>query len=146
MIIISIIYMIIPLSILFFSADSVIFRLFGNNGSGSLALLGAAAGGLLIFIIVTFLFGLFATKGLIHFARTGAMGEALNTGEILATIGKIEWINYIVSLIVIWIIIGLIEVILMMNTVIGAIILFILTPFLTIISNRYLSLLYDEGV
>jgi len=39
-----------------------------------------------------------------------------------------------------------IEGILMMIPVVGTIILFILTPFLTIVSARYMSLLYDEGV
>jgi hypothetical protein len=145
MIIIGLVYMIIPLIILFASAGSAIMGLAGNDGAGSLALLGAAAGGLIIYFIVAFIFGLFATIGMVRFARTEAMGEAFNFGEILATIGRIGWGSYIIALLVLWIVIGVIEGILMMIPVIGGIILFIITPFLTMVSSRYISLLYDEG-
>lgn len=146
MMIIGLVYMIIPLIILFASAGSAVFGMVGNDGAGSLAMMGAAAGGFILFFIVAFIFGLIATIGMIRFARTEAMGEAFNFGEIFATIGKIGWISYIIALLVIWIVIGVIEGILMMIPVVGTIILFILTPFLTIVSSRYMSLLYDEGV
>ena len=145
MIIIAFVYMIVPLIILIASVGTAIFGAFGEGGSGSLALLGAAAGGLIVYFIACFIFGLFATIGMVAFARTGAMGEAFNFGGILETIRNIGWGNYILSLIVIWIVLGVIMAILSAIPVIGWLIVIIITPFISMVSSRYISNLYDEG-
>ncbi|MFH0966117.1 MAG: DUF4013 domain-containing protein [Methanobacteriota archaeon] len=144
MIIISFVYMIIPLIIFFASAGAAVVGMMGGSGSVSLPMLGAAAGGLIIFIIVTFIFSLFATIGIVAFARTGSMGEAFDFGGILAVIRRIGWINYILALIVLWIILCVIQGILGMIPVIGWLILLIIAPFLSIVSSRYISNLYDQ--
>lgn len=145
MMIISLVYMIIPLIILFISGGSALLGMVADGGAGSMALLGAALGGLIIFFIVAFIFSLITTIAMVRFARTGAMGEAFNFGEIFGTIGRIGWISYIIALIVLWVVIAVIEMVLMWIPVVGGIILFIVMPILVIFSARYFSLLYDEG-
>ncbi|PKL60648.1 MAG: hypothetical protein CVV33_01605 [Methanomicrobiales archaeon HGW-Methanomicrobiales-4] len=145
MIVISFVYMIIPFIIFFASAGAAVIGLIGKNDSISLGMLGAAAGGMLIFIIVAFIFGLFATIGMIRFARTDSMGEAFNISEIMAIIARIGWLNYILALIVLWIVLCVIQVILSVIPIIGWVILFIISPFLAIVSSRYFSNLYDLG-
>lgn len=145
MMIISFVYMIIPLIIFAAAAGTAILGAVGSNGNPSMALLGAGAGGVLIGIIVAFIFGLFATIGMVRFARTESMGQAFNIGEILGVIGKIGWLTYILSLIVLWIVVGIIEGVLSMIPIIGWLILFIISPLLVIWSGRYISNLYDIG-
>jgi hypothetical protein len=144
-IIISLVYMIIPLIILFASVGAAALGVFGGSGNISLAMIGAAAGGMIVFIILAFIFGLFATIGMVRFARIGTMGEAFNFGEILATIGRIGWLNYILALIVLWIILFVIETVLSLIPVIGFLILLIISPLLAIVSSRYISNIYDQG-
>jgi hypothetical protein len=143
--IIYIVYMIIPLIILFASLGAGAMGSNGGNGAGSFAMLGAAAGGILIFFIVAFLFGLFAIIGIVRFARTDAMGEAFNFGEIIAIIGRIGWLNYILALVVLFLVLLVIEVVLSIIPIIGWLILLIISPLLVIMASRYYSNLYDQG-
>jgi len=101
--------------------------------------------GLVVFCIAAFIIGLFANIGIVRFARTGSMGEAFNFGAILATIGKIGWINYIVALIIMGIIFGVIEFICNIIPYVGIVILFIILPFLTIFQSRYICMIYDSA-
>jgi len=132
----------------------IIFFLFLGTLVGAMATMDTAAvmayaGGaivtFIVFIIVAIITGLFATIGIIRFARSGSMGEAFNFGAILETIGKIGWVNYIIALIIAGIIIGIVEVICMIIPYIGQILLFILLPVLTIFQSRYLCQLYDAA-
>jgi len=66
--------------------------------------------------------GLIATIGIIRFARTGSMGDAFNFGAILATMGKIGWINYILALIFMGIILRVVGGVLMAIPFIGGLI------------------------
>ena len=102
--------------------------------------------GFLIILIVSFILGLFATVGFVRFARTEKFGEAFAFGEIKDTISKIGWANYIIALIAANIVVGIVMVILMIIPIIGwPILFFILLPFISIFSARYISNLYDSA-
>jgi len=135
----------IPMLIILFVTIGAGIVAYATNPAAAMAAIGGMLVGLLVFVIVAIITGLFATIGIIRFARTGSMGEAFNFGAILETIGKIGWVNYIIALIIAGIIIGIVEVICMIIPYIGQIILFILLPVLTIFQSRYLCQLYDAA-
>ena len=80
-----------------------------GNRAAAMAAVGGFLIGIVILYIVAFIIALFEAIGIIRFARTGSMGEAFNFGAILATIGKIGWLSYIVALILMIVIIGIVE-------------------------------------
>jgi|GEM_PF-5593659 len=89
--IITLIYALPSLIILFVTMGSVIIGLI----SGKLPELSGIEGllfGLLIFIVVAVICGLFGMIGIIRFARTGSMGEAFSFADIKETIAKIGWL------------------------------------------------------
>ncbi|WP_209675430.1 DUF4013 domain-containing protein [Methanolinea mesophila] len=112
---------------------------------------GAIAGvivGIIIAIVVGILVTLFSTIGLVRMAREDRFGEAFNFGAILATIRRIGWGNYIVALIVLWIIsliLGLILGALAAIPFIGWLIWLFLFPLLLIFESRYVTQIYDAA-
>ena len=159
--VINIVYMIIPM--LAFIA-TVGYAIIGIISSGKeitfasvLPIVGGVITGLVITIILAIIFGLLGIIGSVRFARTGEMGQAFAIGEIISTIGKIGWFHYIVSLIALMvvvffliIIITIIELILSIVPIAGWIIGWILSlflgPFISLMTSRFYSLLYDTGV
>ncbi|KAF1078151.1 DUF4013 domain-containing protein [Methanogenium sp. MK-MG] len=104
--------------------------------------------GFLVTFIVAILCSLFATIGIVRFARTEKFGEAFAFGEIKDKIGDIGWANYIIALIVLGIvmfIIAFILAILVMIPILGWILLFAAIPFLNIFSARFICNLYDSA-
>ena len=132
---------------------------FVTIGAGALAIVGqdpnevmGAVMGMLFGFIVVAIIGIltmiFATIGVIRFARTGRMGEAFNFSEISATIGKIGWVPYILALIVMIIVIVVIEIILSilgMIPIIGFIINIVFIAPVMIFESRYLCQVYDSA-
>jgi len=143
--IIAIIYAIPLIIIMALAMAPVVAAAISGDTNMAMASIGAFLVGLLVFVIVAIIIGLFEVIGIVRFARTGSMGEAFNFSEILATIGKIGWVTYIIALIIMGIIIGIIELICLMIPVVGGIILFILIPFVTLFESRYICLLYDSA-
>jgi len=159
--IINIIYMIIPMLVLF---ATIGYALLGIISSGKeitiasmLPILGGFVTGIIITIILAIIFGLLGIIGSVRFARTGEMGEAFAISEILAIIGRIGWVHYIISLIALMVVIfilimviTIIELVLSIVPVIGWIIGWILSmflgPFISLMASRCYSLLYDTGV
>jgi len=157
--IINIIYMIIPM--LVFIA-TIGFAFIGIISSGKeitfesiLPILGGFIVGILITIILVIIFGLLNIIGSVRFARTGSMGEAFAIREILAAIGKIGWFHYIASLFVLMVVVfflivalTIVELILgiipILGWIIGWILSLFLGPFISIMTSRYYSLLYDS--
>ena len=89
------------------------------------------------------------TIGALRFARTGSVMEGVNYQEILATIGRIGWWDYIIAgiiLCVIGLIFGIVSGILSLIPFIGWVLVLIVTPLMTVLSARFLSLVYDTGV
>jgi hypothetical protein len=104
--------------------------------------------GLIVVIIVAILTLVFATIGIIRFARTGSMGEAFNFREISATIGKIGWENYIITLLVLFavqVLFSLILWIISMIPVLGIIIQLVLIAPIVLFEARYLCQVYDTA-
>jgi hypothetical protein len=145
--IVSLIWAIPMLIILFFTLGAGIVAL-ASDPASAMGAIGGMIVGFIIFVIVAIITGLLATIGVIRFARTGSMGEAFNFGAILETIGKIGWVSYIIALIVLmvvqvvfFIIIGLFS----MIPFLGIIIELIFIAPLTIFESRYLCQLYDAA-
>ena len=101
--------------------------------------------GVLLTTIVAILCGLFATIGIVRFARMEKFGEAFAFGAIKDKIGEIGWANYIISLIVVSIVISIIYFILILIPFIGWLLMFIALPFLVILSSRFICNLYDSA-
>jgi len=110
-----------------------------------MGLIGAFLFGLIILLIVSIIIGLIVATAVVRFARTNSFGEAFNFSAIFAHIGKIGFVPYIVALIIMFIIIGVIEVICMLIPYVGMLLLFILLPVLVLFEARYLTLLYDSA-
>ena len=104
--------------------------------------------GFIVVAIIGILTMIFATIGIIRFARTGSMGEAFNFKEITATIGKIGWGPYIIALVVMIVVIVVIEIILSilgMIPIIGFIINIIFIAPVMLFEARYLCQVYDSA-
>jgi hypothetical protein len=150
----------IPLLILFFVLIGAALWSFINTtavsgpgiqaSSGNPALIiGAYSFYLIVVIIVAILTVIFANIGVIRFARTGSMGEAFNIREILTTIGKIGWVTYISSLVVLFVALIVVEIvisILGMIPVLGMIIQLVFIAPVMIFEARYLCQVYDAAV
>jgi hypothetical protein len=111
----------------------------------SIAAVGSFLVGLVVLTVIAIVVALFEFIGIIRFARTGRMGEAFNFGAILATIGRIGWLSYILALIIMIVAIGIAEFVLMAIPFIGGLLFFILSPFLVLFEARYLCLIYDSA-
>ena len=97
--------------------------------------------GLIISLIVAIIFGILGSMAIVRFAKEGNLGAAFQLGEIFKIIGKIGWIHYILSVIVLGIVFAVIGFIcaMLMIILIGFILLLILAPFLFIWEARFLA-------
>ena len=146
--IISLIWAIPALIIFAVTLGAGMLAMVGQDPAVAVAGFGGMLFGLIIFIIVAFITALFATIGVIRFARTGSMGEAFNFGEISATIGRIGWGTYIIAMVVLFvvqIIISIIISIIAMIPVLGVLIQFVLLAPITLFEARYLCQVYDSA-
>lgn len=147
--VISLIYAIPALVILFVTIGSGAIAAAVSNPAASMNILGGVLFGLLIFIVVAFICSLYGTIGLIRFARTGSMGEGFNFAAIQETIGKIGWGAYVVALIIMGIIQMIIALIFSSITSVvmpvGLLIELVFLAPVTLFEARYLSLLYDAA-
>jgi hypothetical protein len=149
----------IPLLILFLVLIGAAFLPFSSITSVSESGIQASSGNpaliigtlgvyLVVVIIVGLLTVFFSTIGIIRFARTGSMGEAFNIREILTTIRKIGWGTYIISLVVLFLALIVIEVvitILGIIPVLGVIIQVVFIAPVMIFEARYLCQIYDAA-
>jgi hypothetical protein len=134
-------------------SDPAVMNSAGNvslsvNPATVMGIIGGMFVGLVIFLIVVIITWIFATIGIIRFARTGSMGEAFNFGEILATIKKIGWVSYIIALIVLIIVMVVFEIIsslLGMIPYVGIIFELVLIAPITLFESRYLCQVYDAA-
>lgn len=118
-------------------------------GSGSDAVAAAGVGtlliGMLIIFVLAIVIALFELIGVVRFARTDSIGEAFNFSAIIAHIGRIGWGPYIVALIVLMIAIFVVVFVLSIIPIIGWLILFLISPAISIFAARYVTLLYDSA-
>jgi hypothetical protein len=146
--IVSLIWAIPTLIIFFITIGAGILATVGQDPTEVMGAIMGMLFGFIVVAIVAILTMIFATIGIIRFARTGSMGEAFNFKEITATIGRIGWGSYIISLIVFIVVIIVIEIIISiigMIPIIGAIIGFVLIAPVMLFESRYLCQVYDSA-
>ena len=147
-VIIMIIYMIPAMIVLFLTVGASLLGAMSGGDAGVLAALGGMALGMLLYLVVVLITMLIALIGIVRFARTGSIGEAFNFSAILATIGKIGWVPYIIALIVLIVcgaIFGIVMAILMMIPILGWLIyLCMISPWALFVA-RYVCQLYDSA-
>jgi hypothetical protein len=59
---------------------------------------------MVVLLLLAIILSVFSFIGVVRFARTESIGEAFHFSAILARIGRIGWINYIIALLVITVI------------------------------------------
>jgi len=149
-IVISIIYMIIPIIL-----SMVVFILTFSMGSMTVTpgmthvpdMMGIFAVGMniaLMFLclIVTILFSLLLIPAIVNFARNG-FGAAFKFGMIFGMISKAGWVNYILSMILMWIIFTVIIFVCMIIPILGWILLIFIMPFLYVWGAKYFANLFE---
>lgn len=144
--IISIIYAIPVIIILFATMGALIFAALSGNTAEAIAGLQGMMLGLILLLIVTIICVFFGTIGVIRFARSGSVGEAFNFPEIRETIGRIGWGSYFIAIILIGIIqliIGVVIGILNAVPALGLVVELILMAPIALFEARYLTLVYD---
>ena len=147
--IIGIIYSIVPFIVLVIFGGAALLNPFVlmDPTAAETAFAGIIIIGLLIALIVSIIFGLFVSIASVRFAKEECLGAAFQLGEIINIIGKIGWIHYILSVIVLAIIFAVIGFICGLLTIIliGIILLLILMPLLLIWSARFVANLYESA-
>lgn len=107
---------------------------------------------LMVAIILAIIITLFSFLGVVRFARTERISEAFNFSAILAHIGRIGWVNYILALIIIGIIGFIFSMILNFFSIIPIVGIFIelivmailYVPFI-LFSARFSACVYNAG-
>jgi hypothetical protein len=148
--IINIVYMIPVILVILITAGATLYAIMpaimaGNYSSVMALAFGSLFIGLLVSIILGLILTLFAIIGIVRFARTGMMGEAFNFHEILATIGKIGWLGYILALLIVFVPVVIVMIILGIIPFIGGLLQLLITPFVGVFMMRYICLLYDSA-
>jgi hypothetical protein len=111
---------------------------------------GLIAVGLVIMVIIAIFIAVFEIIGVVRLARTGSIREAFIFNEILVTIKKLGWGQYLIAfgiLIIVGFIMEIIVNVLMIIPVIGGFICLFLIPPFTLFIARFICLFYDsEGI
>lgn len=148
--IINIVYMIPVILVILITAGATLYAIMpaimaGNYSSVMGLAFGSLFIGLLVSIILGLILALFAIIGIVRFARTGLMGEAFNFHEILATIGKIGWLGYILALLIVFVPVVIVMIVLGIIPFIGGLLRLLITPFVGVFMMRYICLIYDTA-
>ncbi|MDR0980900.1 MAG: DUF4013 domain-containing protein [Methanocalculaceae archaeon] len=147
--IIGIVYSIVPMIVLFIFGGAALMNpmLIMDPEAAAAATAGVSIIGLIIFLIVALIFGIMSSMAIVRFAKEESLGAAFQFGEIFKIIGKIGWIHYILSIIILAIIFAVIGFIcgLLMIVLIGFILILILFPFLCIWQARFVANLYESA-
>ena len=118
-------------------------------GPGSMGLAVALLIVLAILMVLAIVVGLLIPMALIRFARTGSIREGLRFSAISEHIGRIGWGQYILALIILFVIsliFGVVIIILSLIPFIGWVLELILTPLLTVFTARFYTLVYEQGM
>jgi RNA polymerase subunit RPABC4/transcription elongation factor Spt4 len=157
----SLIYMIIPLILIFagiaaFVVSIVPWNLLMQGGTyelgnlpnanpGTMAFSGVGLVLLLVGIVLAFFLFIIQSIGMTHMIKTGKFGKAFAFGEILGIIGRIGWLRYVGWAVLVFIIVAIVGGVAGAIPIIGWIISLVITPVLTVFIFRSLGLLYNEG-
>ena len=96
-------------------------------------------------IVAAIVIGILSTFAAVRFSRTGRMREAFRIGALARHVGTIGWLNVFIALLVAGIVISVVEFILLLIPILGAVLLFLLTPAFIIFAYRYIALLYESA-
>ncbi len=154
--IIGIVYMIVPFIIALILGAATLFSMVSTINPESVmnpleTINGLTAGigiiGIIVTVIVAIIFGIMATMAIVRFAKEEKFGAAFQFGEIFKIVGKIGWLHYILSWIVLAIIFAVIILIfaLLSIVIIGIVLMLIFLPFLFIWEARYFAQLYESA-
>jgi hypothetical protein len=146
--IVSIIYAIPIIIVEFLLLGAAFAGAMSGDATAAMAAAGAMVVGLIVVLILAIIIALFEFIGVVRFARTGSIGEAFNFSAILATIGKIGWVPYIIALVVLVvcdIVIGIVVTILMMIPVLGFLLYLCLISPIALFVSRYICQVYDSA-
>lgn len=141
------IYMAIPLLLIFAGVGSVILGAYMSQGQASISgmvLSGTSSLLLLVGLVLMLVFGVMLGAGMAHMIKTGKFGKAFALGEIFGVIRGIGWgkyIGWLVTAFVIPLIIAAIASI----PYIGWIISIVISPIWLVFVFRSLGLLYNDG-
>ncbi len=140
--IVTLVYMIVPIVLLSVGMASAIVAgmFFPMAGLGVLGSILVVIGLILIFFIM-----IIALMAIVHMVKTGRLGAAFDFNKILSKIRAIGWANYIIWIIVIFII-GLILAGLSFIPYIGWLISLILSPVFMVFIGRSASNIYESSV
>ncbi len=111
------------------------------------ALAGLAVGFILVQILQILIFIVLIIAA-VRYARTNNIAEAFNFSAIFEQISRIGWGEYIVALIILWVVEVIISVIFAgigLIPILGWLIVLILYPAYLIFIARYITLVYDSG-
>jgi hypothetical protein len=140
----------LPVIIFLLSSGLVVLSMFSSGFSAPSAM--GMIGLMILFSIVSLICGIIAILyipiGSIRFARTGKMTEGWNFREILATIRRIGWGNYIVALVILFVCAFVFNLVVSIATLIpyaGYVIQAACTPFLFVFLARLITKVYNEG-
>lgn len=123
-----------------------------NNPDKFVGVLLGIAGGLIITLILAIIISLVSTIALIRLAREGKFSEAFNFGAVMETVHAIGWGRYIVAMIIYWtfsivlfVAIGLLNLIPVVGMAMYWIIyIIIIVPYI-VFSARYITLVYESA-
>jgi hypothetical protein len=99
---------------------------------------------IIVILVIAVLISLISTMGNVRLSRTNSMAEAFNFGAIFERIGRIGWGSYFISLLIMYIIIGVVVIAVALIPFIGGLINLILAPAFSIFTSRYYTQIYDS--
>jgi len=133
-------------------AMMVIFAIIGLSDNSALPGplgIGLVIVSLILMIVLVVIALLYSMMGIIRCARTGSIREGIRFTAITATLRSIGWVNYIIALVILFVI-GIVFFIVMsalsLIPYVGDIIQLVFIPVYTIFSARYMTRVYEHGV
>ncbi|MCL7385778.1 MAG: DUF4013 domain-containing protein [Thaumarchaeota archaeon] len=134
------VYMIVPIGLMAAGAvSSVLGAFMPLRGLGVLGTIMTVAGIILAFIIL-----IIAIMAITHMAKTGKLGDAFDFNRILSVIKNVGWSNYILWVIVIFVI-GLVLTGISYIPYVGWILALIISPVFMVFVGRSASIVYESG-
>ena len=148
---ITLVYAIIPFILILVLGGTALAGLIPAMIAGDMAGMTAALAGSLALVLVVFIVSILIAfvliPGIINFARSGKFSGAFKFGEIFGMIKKAGVGHYILSFIVLFLIIMLIEFVIgliAMIPILGFIVTVLATPFLTFVAYKFFGNLFEE--
>jgi hypothetical protein len=138
-----------PMIVMFAAMFAILFGMGAGSTGSPLLMTGLLLLIAVIGIVVVIIAILYSMMGIVRCARTRSIREGIRFGAITGTIRAMGWANYLIALIIVFIVAGIFFFILSVLALIpyvGWVIQLVLIPLYSVFSARYLSRVYDHGV